>query len=138
MKIREMIAQDFENCYQLWEQSRLKISSKEEERAEFLNCVDKNPKTCLVYLDSDQKIIGTIMGGFDGKKGYMYRLAVSSDFRNHGLGTQLIQKVEDAFKKQGVKNVRLTVMIYKLNLIDFYNHRGYESLTDEMEMEKKL
>jgi ribosomal protein S18 acetylase RimI-like enzyme len=89
-------------------------------------------------LDENQEVVGTIMGGFDGKKGYMYRLAVSSKFRNRGLGTDLINKAEESFKEQGVKNIRLTVMIYKLNLIDFYNHRGYESLTDEMEMEKKL
>ena len=53
-----------------------------------LRFLEKNPETCFVAQDAE-KIIGTVLGGSDGRRGYLYHLAVHKDYQRLGLGMQL-------------------------------------------------
>jgi GNAT superfamily N-acetyltransferase len=61
----------------------------EESLAAFMQ---KNPQTCLV-LKEGNSVWGTVLGGFDGRRGYIYHLVVDKDFRRQSYGKKLLQEV---------------------------------------------
>ena len=61
----------------------------------------RNPKTCFV-AEKDNKIIGTILCGNDGRRGFIYHAAVSPEERNNGVGSALVEAALNALKKKGL------------------------------------
>ncbi|EOW9232474.1 GNAT family N-acetyltransferase, partial [Vibrio cholerae] len=69
---------------------------------------------------SDSLVIGAVLVGTDGRRGYVQHLAVSSDFRGQGIGKSLIQKATDALSKIGISKTHLFVLIENVAAQDFY------------------
>ena len=64
----------------------------------------------LNYVCEDEgKIIGTILCGEDGRRGYLYHLAVDKDYRRKGIGTKLVSLVFDNLKKKDIIKCHLFV-----------------------------
>ena len=68
----------------------------------------RNPETCFVAL-KDEKVVGVIIAGNDGRRGYIYHTAVNSDYRNQGIGRKLVDNVMIALEKEGINKVALVV-----------------------------
>ena len=60
----------------------------------------RNPDSCFAAVDNGQ-IVGVIMAGHDGRRGYIYHTAVRSDMRGHGIGRRLVELALDALKQEG-------------------------------------
>lgn len=84
----------------------------------------RNPSTCQVLKDG-ARVIGTILGGYDGRRGYVYHLAVHPDYRRRGCGTALVKKVTEEFTKLGVKKIHLFVFGTNEAAIKFYQCTGW-------------
>jgi len=69
----------------------LGVGQGDEEKS-LKNFINRNPSTCLV-LRKNGHLIGTVMGGFDGRRGYIYHLAVHPDHRGRGYGKALLNRV---------------------------------------------
>ena len=89
----------------------------------------KNPNTCFV-VEYNHEIIGTIMGGNDGCRGHIYHLMIKPEHRRNGLGKKLLEKTEEALKKEGVGKIFLVA--FKKNKIGniFWKNNGYEIRND--------
>ena len=74
--------------------------------------MQRNPSTCLLIKNHDD-VIGTVLGGFDGRRGYIYHLAVHSDFRRRGYGRKLLQEV--VAKLEGLKAEKIHLFVLKSN-----------------------
>lgn len=68
----------------------------------------RNPETCFVAL-KDEKVVGVIIAGNDGRRGYIYHTAVNPDYRNQGIGRKLVDNVMIALEKEGINKVALVV-----------------------------
>lgn len=62
----------------------------------------------LLALD-EGRIVGSLLGTFDGWRGHMYRLVVDASQRRRGIGTSLVRQMEALFKEWGVKRVNVLV-----------------------------
>ncbi|EOW9306590.1 GNAT family N-acetyltransferase, partial [Vibrio cholerae] len=69
---------------------------------------------------SDSLVIGAVLVGTDGRRGYVQHLAVSSDFRGQGIGKSLVQKATDALSRIGISKTHLFVLIENVAAQDFY------------------
>ena len=67
-----------------------------------LNFLNRNPTTCFVAVEDD-KIIGTILCGHDGRRGYIYHLAVAEEYRRKGIASQLLLNACEALKKKAYR-----------------------------------
>ena len=67
----------------------------------------RNPDTCFVAEDSE--IIGVILAGNDGRRGYIYHTAVHPDYRKQGIAASLTEYVEKAMEKLEINKVALVV-----------------------------
>jgi ribosomal protein S18 acetylase RimI-like enzyme len=73
-------------------------------------------------------LVGAVLGGFDGRRGLVYHLAVSSTYRRQGLGEALMQAVEAQLRVKGCLRYYLLVTQDNEAAIDFYEQRGHERL----------
>jgi hypothetical protein len=73
----------------------------------------------------DQKVAGTVMGGFDGHRGWIYTLAVDPAHRGQKVGTALIHHVEEALAELGCPKINLQVLESNAGAVEFYRKLGY-------------
>jgi hypothetical protein len=73
----------------------------------------------------DQRVVGTVMGGYDGHRGWIYSLAVSPDFRRQGIATVLMRHLENELRRRGATKINLQVVASNAAVVDFYRTLGY-------------
>lgn len=83
------------------------------------------------------RIVGTVMAGYDGHRGWMYSLAVDFACRRHGIGTQLVRHAEAALTAIGCPKVNLQVLSVKADIRGFYEALGYR-VDDVVSLGKRL
>ena len=109
MIIRLMTIEDYEKVYQLWLScAGMGLNNLDDSRNGIAKYLDRNPNTCFVAEKSDE-IIGAIIAGHDGRRGFIYHTAVNSDLRNQGIATKLVDAAMAALKANGVNKVALVV-----------------------------
>lgn len=107
-------------------------------RAEFPNDPERNhachviPKKLAeadglfwVALDEMGDVIGTIMAGWDGHRGWLYSVAVTPAHRHEGVGTALVKRALDALQKRGCVKVNLQVRSSNKAVVQFYEKLGF-------------
>jgi ribosomal protein S18 acetylase RimI-like enzyme len=85
----------------------------------------------------DGAVVGTVMGGYDGHRGWVYSVAVDPRFRRRGIGAALIRRLEAAFAERGCLKVNLQVRETNPGVIPFYEKLGY-SVEQLVSMGKRL
>jgi len=74
----------------------------------------------------DGKVIGSIMVGYDGHRGWMNYLAVLPEHQRHGYGRKLVEKAVDELKRLGCLKVNLQVRRSNVSVVEFYKHLGFK------------
>jgi ribosomal protein S18 acetylase RimI-like enzyme len=122
--ISEMTLEDFEEVASVWEEAEL-WPHVGEDRDWFERALARNP-TCALVWREEGKILGTVIGAWDGLRGWIYHLAVLKGRRNRGLGGALLAAAEVRLWELGVRQINL--MVYEENGFaeSFYLRRGYE------------
>ena len=82
----------------------------------------------FVVPESAGKIIGSVIGGFDGRRGIIYHLAVASTFRGRGVGSRLMDEVESRLRVKGCLKCYLLVTVDNSEVEDYYLHRGWQQM----------
>ena len=73
----------------------------------------------------DEDMVGTVMAGYDGHRGWIYSLAVSPYVRKNGLGTQLLETAEAALTRLGCMKINLQILEGNREVEQFYQKAGY-------------
>jgi ribosomal protein S18 acetylase RimI-like enzyme len=85
----------------------------------------------------DGVLVGTVMGGYDGHRGWVYSLAVSAPARRRGVGTALMRHVERELAARGCPKVNLQVVASNAATVAFYQKLGY-AVEERVSMGKLL
>ena len=102
----------------------LRLSDEKDEIAKKL---ERDPDLFLVAEIGGQ-IVGTVLGGFDGRRGMVYHLAVDNAFRNKGIGTALMAELESRMKQKGCIRSYLLVTRDNLDAVHFYESNDWEQM----------
>ncbi len=84
--------------------------------------LEKNPGLSTLAVDDDW-IVGTALGAFDGRKGYVQKVAVKSSYRGKGLGQVLVKETIKKLRKVGALDVRVGC---DKDLVSFYEQCGFK------------
>jgi ribosomal protein S18 acetylase RimI-like enzyme len=95
-----------------------------------------NPELFLVGL-SGEKIVASVMGGYEGHRGWIYYLAVDPAYQNQGLGRQIMETIESRLLAVGCPKINLMVRTDNLLAVGFYQKIGYKT-DDVISMGKRL
>jgi ribosomal protein S18 acetylase RimI-like enzyme len=93
--------------------------------AEIQKKIQRDPDLFLI-AESDHKLVGTVLGGFDGRRGMIYHLAVAASFRGLGIGNRLMSEVEVRLRAKGCLKCYLLVLQDNIEATVFYEHLGWE------------
>lgn len=85
----------------------------------------------------DARVLGTVMAGYDGHRGWIYALAVSPDHRHQGIARALMKRAEAALAALGCVKVNLQVRGGNEGVAAFYENIGY-AVEDRISMGKPL
>jgi ribosomal protein S18 acetylase RimI-like enzyme/truncated hemoglobin YjbI len=73
----------------------------------------------------DGEVVGTVMGGYDGHRGWIYSLAVHPDLRGRGIGSALMRHVERQLQNAGCPKINLQLVASNSAIVDFYAKLGF-------------
>ncbi|MFT5092281.1 MAG: ribosomal protein S18 acetylase RimI-like enzyme [Porticoccaceae bacterium] len=88
--------------------------------------VAANDGLFFVALDGDA-VVGTVLAGYDGHRGWLYSLAVSPDCQRCGIGTKLVRHAEEVLAQRGCPKLNLQVRADNAAVVAFYESLGYQS-----------
>ena len=89
--------------------------------------ISRDPDLFLV-AESEGMIIGAVMGGFDGRRGLIYHLAVAPSFRGRGIGSDLMNEVESRLRAKGCLKCYLMVTLDNIEVADYYIQHGWQRM----------
>lgn len=87
--------------------------------------LDVQRELFVVAEDEAGDVVGTVMSGYDGHRGWIYYLAVGDAHRRTGLGRRLVEHVESELEARGCPKVNLLVRAENDAVLAFYEHLGY-------------
>jgi ribosomal protein S18 acetylase RimI-like enzyme len=91
----------------------------------------------LLVAVVDGTVIGTVMGGYDGHRGWVYAVAVAPAYRRRGIGAALLRRLEAALAERGCMKVNLQVRASNAGVVAFYEKLGY-AVEERVSMGKRL
>ncbi len=129
LKIREFrYPEDYPAVYALWQNAGPGIHlRRSDEPDEIARKLERDPDLFLL-AELDGEVIGSVLGGFDGRRGMMYHLAVANQFRQHGIASALVDELEQRLRAKGCIRYYLLVTTDNDSAIRFYERRGWERM----------
>jgi len=129
MQYREMKIDDYKDVITLWQASegvRLRDADSREGIEKYLK---RNSGLSFVCENKGQ-IVGTIMSGHDGKRGYVQHLAVAQQFNGKGVGSELIDFCLSSLKAEGIVKSHIHVLVNNKLAQSFWVNRGWQERID--------
>jgi len=126
VRIREFnFPDDYPAARLLWENAGPGIQlRRSDDSDEIRKKLQRDPDLFLV-AEADGKMVGTVIAGFDGRRGMVYHLAVIESYRKQGIGELLMDELEFRLKTKGCVRCYLLVTVENENAMRFYEKRGW-------------
>ncbi|MCQ2472530.1 MAG: GNAT family N-acetyltransferase [Saccharofermentans sp.] len=135
MEYRLMTIDDYEEAYDLWIKCGNGLNDKDDSKEGIEKYLKRNPTTSFVAVE-DEKVVGVILCGHDGRRGIIQHACVSPDSRRGGIGNKLVALALDALKAEGINKVLLVA--FKKNEVGnaFWESQGF-TLRDDLNYRNK-
>ena len=105
--VRAMTIEDYEQIYELWMKIKgFAIRSIDDSREGVERFLKRNPGTSVVAV-KNEKVVGAILCGHDGRRGCLYHVCVDPDYRKQGIGTAMVVFAMKALKEEQISKVSL-------------------------------
>lgn len=128
MTIRTMTPDDYDQVHALWMRTPgMGLNATDDSREGLERYLSRNPRTCFVAVDEEKggAVIGVIVSGHDGRRGYIYHTTVDPAYRGRGIGSALVERAMEALEREGIHKVAM--LVFKDNRLgnDFWERRGF-------------
>jgi len=136
MQIHEFQIDEYDKVLELWKTTGLVLRPGDDLEGIKIK-LQRDPDLFLV-AEENHEIIGTVMGAWDGRRGWINHLAVKPDHQRKGIGSALIQELEGRLIAKGAKKVNAQVYQWNAKSIEFFKAVGYEVHSDLVMIGKYL
>ncbi len=107
--IRNMSAGDYDQVWDLWMSSpNMGFNNVDDSREGIARYLRRNPATSFVALDGS-RVVGVILAGHDGRRGFIHHTCVAESHRGLGIGTALVNRCLEALAAEDIHKVALLV-----------------------------
>ena len=138
MNIRLMRIDDYEQVYELWMScAGMGLNNLDDSKEGIVKFLKRNPDTCFV-ADVENVIVGAILVGNDGRRGYIYHTAVNPQYRNQGIAKNLVDTSVTALQKIGINKAALVAFDRNEAGNDFWDKMGFTVRNDLVYRNKAL
>ncbi len=127
--IREFrFEEDYAAVIRLWNEAGSGIHlGRSDAPAELQRKLQRDPDLFLV-AELEGNLIGAVIGGFDGRRGLIYHLAVDQTYRTRGIGSRLMDAVESRLRAKGCIRCYLLVVIDNTDAMRYYEKHGWQAM----------
>ena len=138
MDIRIMTIDDYEKVYALWMSCvGMGLNNLDDSKEGIEKFLRRNPNTCFV-AETENDIVGVIIAGNDGRRGFIYHTAVLSEYRQQGIGQKLVEAAMRALGQNGINKVALVVFDRNETGNAFWERMGFAAREDLVYRNKAL
>ena len=128
--VRVMQIDDYDRVYALWSGTQgMGLRSLDDTREGIAKFLARNPATCFVAT-RENELVAVILAGHDGRRGYIYHLAVADEHRRQGLGKLLVERSLQALRREGINKVALVVFADNVSGNEFWESIGFANRRD--------
>jgi len=135
--IRPMMASDIPAALRLWKKTAGVEISEGDHPAELAAYLQRNPLASQVMVNGNE-LIGAVLAGSDGRRGFIYHLAIAPKHRGAGLGSALVLRSLEGLKAQKLKRVLVFVATDNPRGRRFWKKNGWEFMEFAQMMGKDL
>jgi len=129
--IRPLDITDYEDMTRLWQICGLPFRPKGRDSYEAMAIEFKRMETCFLGLFDNDKMIGTIIGSSDGRKGWINRLVIDPEYRGRKLAGRLIKECEEYFHELGLSVIACLIEDVNTPSLSAFEKAGYK-ISDEI------
>lgn len=136
MDIRLMTIDDYEKIYELWMSCEgMGLNNLDDSKEGIEIFLNRNPDTCFV-AEVEDAIVGAIIVGNDGRRGYIYHTAVNPQYRQQGIAKSLVETAMAALQSIGINKAALVVFERNESGNDFWEKMGF-TVRDDLRYRNK-
>lgn len=117
--------QDYHALIELWNGMEKGVHVGRSDAPEEIEKKTLRDPDLFLVAEQDDRIVGSVIGGFDGRRGLIYHLAVARDFRQLGVGSRLLDELEVRLREKGCLKCYLMVTPDNPEAERFYEKRGW-------------
>ena len=119
MQLRTIKIDDYQELIEFWKKNY--FVSEMDNSEHFRIFLEKNPELS-VLMEENEEIIGSALGSYDGRRGYLQKVVTNKESRNKGIGRRLVSEVVKRLKMAGTLYIPISV---EEDLISFYEKCGF-------------
>jgi ribosomal protein S18 acetylase RimI-like enzyme len=121
--------EDYDAVFSLWQNAGEGIGIGFSDQPAEIEKKLRHAPDLFLLAEAEGRIIGSVIGGFDGRRGMVYHLAVAAEYREQGIGGLLMDEIEARLKAKGCGKAYLLVKQGN-RAADFYEKRGWNAMSD--------
>jgi N-acetylglutamate synthase-like GNAT family acetyltransferase len=126
MAIRSASVSDAAGLAVLWREAGLRFNAAHV-AAELRSVLARDPGLVLVDVNDQAEIVGAVLGAYDGRRGWVNRLAVRQDMRGRGIAKRLMTELEERLAAAGCPKINLLIEADNTGVVSFYEALGYQT-----------
>ena len=127
MHIESFRIEDYDNLISLWERAGLPFDREDRDSREKIESQMFDDHVVIFSMKDDKgRLIGTVIGSSDGRKGWINRLAIDPDYRGKRLGQRLLEKAEEALVEMGAGIISALIEEENAPSMALFRRSGYE------------
>ena len=133
IQTREFGIDDYDAAVELWNRVEGLDVAEGDDRETIRRFLARNPGLSRIAADGT-KIVGAVLCGHDGRRGYVYHLAVGPEYHGRGVGRRLIDECLAGLKRAGLERANILVANDNPRGLEFWRRSGWEDLEGAMPM----
>ena len=135
--IRRFRISDYDVLIKLWDEAQLVYKPNGRDRREMIQKQIQLPNTIALVAEKEGKLIGSVFGTHDGRRGWINRLAVLPEFQRKGIGRELVKELETRFHKMGIGIIASLVEDWNKTSLRVFQRIGYKKHKDIIYFSKR-
>ena len=137
IELRDLAIEDYDKVYDLWKSSEGIGLSDADSKESISRFLERNPGLSYTAWDGDQ-LVGAVLCGHDGRRGYIHHLAVKQSHRRQGIGKSMVGRCMFSLLRLGIGKCHLFVFGENENAIAFWNKVGWTERVELMMMSQQM
>lgn len=130
MELATMTIEDYDEVRDLWMNTPgMGLNTLDDSLEGIAKYLRRNPTTCFVARNG-KDVLGAILSGHDGRRGFIYHTAVRVSERTKGIGKRLVAKAIEALRNEGINKVAFVVFKENGTGNAFWEALGFDERTD--------
>lgn len=129
VQIKEMVIDDYDEIFAMWQITTKRALSEADQRDEIGRYLNRNQGMSQVAVVNG-KIVGTVLAGHDGRRGFIHHMAVLPEYRRKGIARAMAEKALEKLAEDGIKKTHIFTYCDNMCGQSFWSSLGFEKRED--------